>query len=725
MNRILRITLCCLAALAVTAPAAEADFWEDGYKNFFADRPKVGHARWIQLQKQGWAYLQRHAKTGNAEAMIYLGRVYYSAANQFSTGFHKDARVAYPGGRAIRDTDAGTNRAEGCRWYLKAANAGHVEGMVHAAACHENGYGVPQNNRSAIALYRRAAEKGNYNGSWNLGKLYADKIGDFAKAREWYQYGIDRGLEYGFYGLGRLWEEGKGGPKDLAKARQLYERTEYPKAAKYYLGKMYEDGRGGPRDEAKALALYKEASGDEEVGNLAVSRIKALENKVAAAKKRAEEARRAAQQRKQDAAQKAEQERRKAAEHAEAERIAKLTAGLRQDSGFRKVAVANAVIRALPERKAKAGRKLERGEQVHVIGVLPTGWVRIAEEGAPVGWLHESALEAARVRAAPPAAPMAVSDSDLRPIDAPYVTLKNANVRAAPAVAAQRVATLPAGTRITALGRVRGKDWILVERDDRRLGYVYAPLLAPAEAVAATATTGPLGRYHALVIGNSRYQDLPSLKTAAGDARMVAATLKDDYGFATTLLVEATRVDIISALDDLRARLREDDNLLIYYAGHGWLDEEADRGYWLPVDATEGSRVNWVSNTTITDALKALKSRHVLVMADSCYSGTLTRGLGLRSRTPDHLAQMAGKRSRTVLTSGGLEPVTDRGGGDHSVFAKAVLDALAANDGVLDGARLFGQVERVVKLAAPQEPRYSDIRFAGHEGGDFLFARRK
>ncbi len=112
-------------------------------------------------------------------------------------------------------------------------------------------------------------------------------------------------------------------------------------------------------------------------------------------------------------------------------------------------------------------------------------------------------------------------------------------------------------------------------------------------------------------------------------------------------------------------------------------------------------------------------------MADSCYSGTLTRGLGLRSRTPDHLAQMAGKRSRTVLTSGGLEPVTDRGGGDHSVFAKAVLDALAANDGVLDGARLFGQVERVVKLAAPQEPRYSDIRFAGHEGGDFLFARRK
>ena len=67
------IWLVVLAAAIAAAPAARAGFWEDGYKNFFADRPKVGHARWIQLQKQGWQYLQRHARSGNPEAMFSLG----------------------------------------------------------------------------------------------------------------------------------------------------------------------------------------------------------------------------------------------------------------------------------------------------------------------------------------------------------------------------------------------------------------------------------------------------------------------------------------------------------------------------------------------------------------------------------------------------------------------------------------------------------------------------
>jgi hypothetical protein len=76
------------------------------------------------------------------------------------------------------------------------------------------------------------------------------------------------------------------------------------------------------------------------------------------------------------------------------------------------------------------------------------------------------------------------------------------------------------------------------------------------------------------------------------------------------------------------------------------------------------------------------------------------------------------------LVSGGLEPVEDGLGGDHSVFAKALLDVLKDNRGTIEGERLFMQIQRPVMLEANQTPQYSDIRFAGHEGGDFLFIRK-
>jgi hypothetical protein len=237
------------------------------------------------------------------------------------------------------------------------------------------------------------------------------------------------------------------------------------------------------------------------------------------------------------------------------------------------------------------------------------------------------------------------------------------------------------------------------------------------------------GRYHALVIGNNAYTDLSPLKTAINDATAVAELLRTAYGFTVTLLTDATREEMIAALDYLRANLTEQDNLLIYYAGHGVLDTAEERGYWLPVNARQDSRVHWIANTTITDALKAMAAKHVLVVADSCYSGTLVRGIDVvmppsGSGRNTYLARITQRRSRTVLTSGGLEPVSDSGGGAHSVFARAFLMALQDNHDVLDGQQLFALVRRPVILNAAQTPEYTDIRYAGHEGGDFLFVRQ-
>ena len=98
------------------------------------------------------------------------------------------------------------------------------------------------------------------------------------------------------------------------------------------------------------------------------------------------------------------------------------------------------------------------------------------------------------------------------------------------------------------------------------------------------------GNYHALVIGIDEYKHLPKLETAVRDAKAVAQVLEKDYGFKVRLLVNPDRLGIIDAFDEYRETLGGKDNLLIYYAGHGWLDEDADRGYWLPGDAQSNRR---------------------------------------------------------------------------------------------------------------------------------------
>lgn len=253
------------------------------------------------------------------------------------------------------------------------------------------------------------------------------------------------------------------------------------------------------------------------------------------------------------------------------------------------------------------------------------------------------------------------------------------------------------------------------------------PVSKPAPIVQQDYNIGGFGRYNALIIGNNKYTQLPNLANAKNDALALADVLKKKYRFNnTTLLLDATRSQIIKALTYFRHRLTNEDNLLIYYAGHGWLDKDADEGYWLPVDADRDNPTNWVSNASITAFIRATEAKHIIIVADSCFSGKLSRSISVASpSTGFDLRRLAKKRSRTVLSSGGLEPVMDRGGGEHSVFAKTFLQILEENENILEGQRLFTLLRRPVMLNSDQTPEYSDIRKAGHDGGDFLFIPKK
>ncbi len=286
---------------------------------------------------------------------------------------------------------------------------------------------------------------------------------------------------------------------------------------------------------------------------------------------------------------------------------------------------------------------------------------------------------------------------------------------------------------------------VAVDRQGRRasVAFEFAATLAAPLPATTTASRGARlpaglepGRYVALLAANQAYADLPRLTTPAADARALAELLETRYGFTTRVVVDATRYQLLSALNDLRRTLSETDNLLVYFAGHGEFEREIGRGYWLPVDAEKTSTANWISTATITDVIGVLPARHVLVIADSCYAGALTRS-SLARLDPEAgdaaravwLRAVMTKRSRTALTSGGLQPVLDAGGGGHSVFAKALLAALAQNDDVLDARRLHLAVAARVAYSASnagaeQEPEYAPIRFAGHEAGEFVFVPR-
>lgn len=245
------------------------------------------------------------------------------------------------------------------------------------------------------------------------------------------------------------------------------------------------------------------------------------------------------------------------------------------------------------------------------------------------------------------------------------------------------------------------------------------------------------GNYYALVIGNNDYRKLPKLKSPANDANEISRILKQKYGFQVKTMLNASRFEIYTMLDKYRRELTEKDNFLIYYAGHGELDSANNRGYWLPIDAEPESNVNSIPNFTITDILNNMQAKQAIIVADTCYSGILTRSivpvpkqnLTVEKRN-QWLHKMSKSRSRTVLSSGGLEPILDVGYGKHSVFARAFIEVLESNDDILEASQLHRKLIAIVtsiskKLGLEQSPLYAANPHAGHKSGDFLFVPKE
>ena len=558
--------------------------------------------------------------------------------------------------------------------------------------------------------------------------------------------------------VGEIYEKGLGVPPDYAAAAEWYRRAAekgFPRAA-INLGNLYEKGLGVPKDPKEALNWYRRAAG---LSNLTFD----VPAEIERLRKEVEDLRRelASKQRELDNLRRSLEQRRSEVDSERAE-LARLRQELEGSRGKEQgtTAALRDLERAIADRETRLAAK-DR-EVVDLRAALARREKEIAERRAEVDRLVEqTAKSGPNIEVIEPELVAASDRRDIR--------VEGTAGRMALVNSVDRVVLVG---RVTALGglkalTINGREESL-DRDN--MFKTQVPLKRSGERVQITAidrggrkstvefiiidrsvqqALGPgdrvgyspakktlrFGNYHALVIGNIDYKHLRRLQTAVKDAKEVARILEREYGFKVTLLLNATRYDMLAALNKLREQLTEKDNLLIYYGGHGELDKVNQRGHWLPIDAEPNSSANWISNVSITDILNAMAVRQALVVADTCFSGTLTRStvgqleVGLSDEKRLELMElMAQKKSRMVLSSGGVEPVLDGVGGPHSVFAQIFVDLLRKNVGALPGQEMFRLLQHRVAAVAQtmdmsQVPEYAPIKFAGHESGDFFFVR--
>lgn len=623
------------------------------------------------------------------------------------------------------------NYATALKVWLPPAEAGDPKAQTIVGEIFEKGLGVAPDYATARAWYQRAAEKGYAPAAINLGQLYEQGLGvpkDQRQAFNWYRRAA--GAPDIAFGVAPI----PAPPRSSAEEDRLraeLARTQRERDAKQAeldrtvrerddLRKTAESRKGETEADRSALArLRQDLDASRKSEQAATTRLRDVERSVAAresqlaARDKDVADLRAALSRSEaaSAAKKSEVDRLQ-------QRVATETGAQRAEVEQQQRAAAADLARAQGEietlRKSLADRGRAADGERSQLATLKQD-LDAARRGEQAATARQKELEKS----------VAASETRLATKDREL-----ADVRARLARSEQGEAS--ARAEVGRLQQQQQQQTAAVQTVSRSAGPGAAQVGLPRPKAGVA-----FGNYHALVIGNNNYRQLKKLRTAVYDAREVARILDTNYGFKVTLLLDADRYQILSALNQLRETLTEKDNLLIYYAGHGELDAKNQRGHWLPVDAEAGSTANWISNVAITDILNSMNVQQLLVVADSCYSGTLTRSAtsnlpaGVSEAERLRVIQLMGtKKSRMVLTSGGVEPVLDTTGGVHSVFAQTFIELLRSNVGVLPGQDmhrlLYVKVTAMAsRIEGQQIPEYAPIKYAGHEAGDFVFVRTR
>lgn len=242
----------------------------------------------------------------------------------------------------------------------------------------------------------------------------------------------------------------------------------------------------------------------------------------------------------------------------------------------------------------------------------------------------------------------------------------------------------------------------------------------------APTASGRKGRSMLLAIGIDRYQHISGLHNAVRDVDYFIEVLTSRYQFdkkcAFKLVNEqATLGNISQKFHYLVGEAKPEDEVLIYFSGHGYFDRSIDRGYWIPYDGKPDETHTLFSNSTLVDFVASIQSMHVVLIVDSCFSGAFFGGV----RKFDLSERLSSIPSRWVLTSGRNEVVSDGTPGQNSPFAESLIYHLNANEeNSFRITELFPRIIEQVGANTEQLPQCEPIRNVGHKGGEFIFRLR-
>lgn len=228
------------------------------------------------------------------------------------------------------------------------------------------------------------------------------------------------------------------------------------------------------------------------------------------------------------------------------------------------------------------------------------------------------------------------------------------------------------------------------------------------------------GANYLLAIGIDKYRHWTPLDNAVRDAKGLIQVLTRQYQFDEEHVValfdeQATEANIYAAIRDLKRRITPQDNLVVYYSGHGHYDEDFDEGHWIPVDARTDAEDRFISNSNVIKRINAIDAHHLLLIIDSCFSGSLV--VKKRNASIDEHF-----RSRRIVSSGRLETVSDGAPGQNSPFAGGLITYLKRNtQRAVNTTALVQYVKEFVAGKARQSPVDGRIQNSADEGGEFIF----
>lgn len=234
----------------------------------------------------------------------------------------------------------------------------------------------------------------------------------------------------------------------------------------------------------------------------------------------------------------------------------------------------------------------------------------------------------------------------------------------------------------------------------------------------------PAGKNWLLAIAIDKYAVKP-LNNCVRDVSAFIEVVSQRYSFEDNHIIplfdEAATADgIYDAFEDLLDKVKPNDNLIVYYSGHGDYHGRLKEGYWIPFDADTRSRQ--IPNDALKRYLREIQTRHTLIICDSCFSGTFAIKGKAEDYSPEALTQRYQDSSRWVITSGSKHEVLDGMEGGHSPFAEALLAKMRSHEGDLSARNLGDYV--ISELAAKkiyQKPLSEVFDKEYHQGGLFVF----